>query len=172
MARDGEPDPDIAPLPDEPVHALSLAADDDAHRLREVELPWSGLAANVEGGAPDARALDLGNCGGDARDVRDAQQLARPRARLDRRRRQGRAAMLGDDRAGGAGNLRAAEDGAKVLRVHDPIERNEQRRSEIKPSSAADFVINFVADPAQGSALGERGHESDGDPPGDRECKE
>src|SRR5205814_5096886 len=52
-------DPGVATLLDEPLDAGSLAADDDAHGLGEIEVPCQKLAAWVERDAPDAGALDL-----------------------------------------------------------------------------------------------------------------
>src|SRR6266852_8044141 len=129
MPRDRQSKADVAPLPYESVHALTLAADNDAHRLRQVETPRLHLPPHVEGGAPDPCTLDLGDRGWDAGDLRDSEKLARARAGLDRGGRQGRAAVLGQDRAIRAYHLGAAEDGAEILRVHDPVKRHEQGRA-------------------------------------------
>src|SRR5712691_5704154 len=128
VPRDWQAKTNVAPLPDQPVHTLALAADHDADRLGEVEIPGWHIAAHVESRGPNPCPLDFRDRRRDARDLRDSEQLAGARARFDRRGRQRRAAMLGDDRAAGARHLRAAQDRAKVLRVHDPVQRHQQRR--------------------------------------------
>src|SRR5260370_29404647 len=108
----------VAPFADQPVHALALAADDDAHRLCEIELPWSRLTPYVESRAPDTGSLHLRDRRRDARYGGDGEQLAGARACLYSRRRQRSAAVLWDDGALGPGHLATPQDGAPDLRVH------------------------------------------------------
>src|SRR5439155_732929 len=90
------------------------------------------LATRVERDAPDPCPLDLDDRRRQSGDAGDRQQLDGTRARLDRNGRQGSAAMLGDDRAVGTRDLRAAQDRAEVLWVHDRIKRDQQGWSGVQ----------------------------------------
>ncbi|OLB83053.1 MAG: hypothetical protein AUI15_36755 [Actinobacteria bacterium 13_2_20CM_2_66_6] len=96
------------------MHARAFAADDDADGLREIEVPGVKLASWVKRDAPDSGALDLGDRRRQAGDARDRQQLGGAGAGFDRDGRERSAAVLGNDGAAGAGDLRAAQDGAQV----------------------------------------------------------
>ena len=122
-----QPHTRIASFFDQAVDPCSLATDHDANALFEVELPRKHLAAWVERDAPHARTLDLGDGRRKTGNHGDRQQLRRARAGFHRRGRQRCAAMLGHDRTISAGYLGAAQDGAEILRILDPIERDQQR---------------------------------------------
>src|SRR5882724_5192946 len=51
-------------------------------------------------------------------------------------------------------------------------ESHQQRCAEVQPAGAADFVFNFLSDPAKRCALGQRGYQGDGYPSGNCEGQE
>ena len=51
--------------------------------------------------------------------------------------------MLGDDGALGAGDLRAAQDRAQVLRIHDRVERDQQRRIRLQQLTQRPIAPRF-----------------------------
>ena len=60
----------------------------------------------------------------------------------------------------------------KIVAGVQGCEGHQQRCAEVQPAGAADFVFDFLPDPAKRCALGQRGYEGDGDPAGNCESEE
>jgi hypothetical protein len=116
----------IAGSGDPRAQAFALASHHQHRRTLEIGIPSRRVGLSVGAPDPEASALGVGQPIGEIADVSYMKVLDRPSRGLAGRGGDGGGAALGDDDPAGAGELSGAADGAKVARVLDLIEGDDQ----------------------------------------------
>jgi hypothetical protein len=121
----------VAGAADQIMQAGAFAAQDEDAVAREIEAVVVRLAAFIEPYDPQIVALEFFESSDQVDDAGDAEMLGRAGAGLDGdRAKRGRAA-LGEDYAIDAGAIGHAKQGAKILRVFNAVEGEDQAAARV-----------------------------------------